>query len=54
MGSVGLGLSLCRQLMEEQDGQIEATYEEEEVVFTLIFGNGIVKAAGKEATDEEM
>ena len=44
MGSAGLGLSLCRQLMEEQDGQIEATYEEEQVVFTLIFGNGM---AGK-------
>ena len=54
MGSAGLGLSLCRQLMDEQDGRIEASYEEEEVVFTLIFGNGMVKAVGKEATDEEM
>ena len=47
-------MSLCRQLMEEQEGRIEATYEEEEVVFTLIFGNGMVKTVGEEATDEEM
>ena len=53
MGSAGLGLSLCRQLMEEQDGCIEAAYEEEQVVFTLWFGNGIVKKAGEEATNEE-
>ena len=53
MGSAGLGLSLCRQLMEEQDGWIEASYEDEQVVFTLTFGNGMVKEAGKEADDEE-
>ncbi len=53
MGSAGLGLSLCRQLMEEQEGRIEAAYEEDQVVFTLIFGNGMVKETGKEADDEE-
>lgn len=52
MGSAGLGLSLCRQLMEEQDGRIEATYEEEQVVFTLWFGNGIEKKAGEEESYE--
>lgn len=49
MGSAGLGLSLCRQLMEEQDGGIEAAYEEGRVVFTLWFGNGINEDAREEA-----
>lgn len=53
MGSAGLGLSLCRQLMEEQQGRIEAAYEDEQVVFTLFFGNGMMNEMGKEACDEE-
>ncbi len=52
MGSAGLGLSLCRQLMEEQDGRIEAAYEDGQVVFTLIFGNGIKNVIREEAAHE--
>ena len=52
MGSAGLGLSLCRQLMEEQDGRIEAAYEEDQVVFTLWFGNGMERKTGEEAAYE--
>lgn len=36
-GSAGLGLSLCRQIMEEQGGRIEAECGEERVSFILYF-----------------
>lgn len=41
MGSAGLGLPLCRQLMEEQGGTIGVQSDEGTVTFTLCFQKGI-------------
>ena len=42
-GSAGLGLSLCRQVMEELGGRIEAGCEEGTVCFTLYFAQAAEK-----------
>ena len=36
-GSSGLGLPLCRQIMEEQGGRIEADSQDGMVIFILYF-----------------
>lgn len=48
-GSAGLGLSLCRQIMEEQGGSIEAGCQKGNVCFTLRF----VRASQKQEVAHE-
>lgn len=48
-GSAGLGLSLCRQIMEEEGGSIEASCQDGNVCFTMRFARA---SLGEEVAHE--